>query len=143
MLVITQSGKIKHVLRIAQPLGRSSVIGKANDFIGVGNVHVVAVEGNPKREVQMIGKYFARLAGTGPFVFTQNNHLSGGGVGHKNISVRGYSQPSGLYETSGKDGDLESGRNFRLKVWRCGGHDGLIVNAQQSCENSRPPAADV
>ena len=49
MLVISQAGKVNDVLGITQPPRRLWVIAKAQDFIRVGNVYIIIVEGNPKR----------------------------------------------------------------------------------------------
>ena len=51
---------------------------KAQDFISVGYVNIIVMESDSKRQVQMIGKSFARLGNGLVRCRVQYNHFSGG-----------------------------------------------------------------
>lgn len=61
MLVIAEARKDKEVLSVSQTLRRSRIIAKPKDFVRIGDVNIVPVEGNAERQVQVIGKDYTRF----------------------------------------------------------------------------------
>ena len=51
MLVIASARQIQNGFGVAQPIGALEIVSKANNLIGVGNVNVLAVEGDSKGQI--------------------------------------------------------------------------------------------
>ncbi len=78
MLKIAPSRKLHNGFRVAEPPGGDRIKVKAKDFISVGYVNIIVMKSDSKRQVQMIGKGFARH-GNGLFrCRVQYNDFSGG-----------------------------------------------------------------
>jgi len=66
MLVISHPWQVDNALPVSQALRRLRVVAKAQDFVCVGDVDLIVVEGNPKRQVHAIGKHIAPLGPSPP-----------------------------------------------------------------------------
>ena len=76
MLVVTHPGKIEDVLGFAQPLRTFGIVAKAQDLICVRDVNVVIVKGNSEWQIQVVGKYLARLSYTLLGTVVQHDYLA-------------------------------------------------------------------
>ena len=130
MLVITHSRQIEDVLRFAQPFGGFWIIAKAHDLVRISDVNKIVVERNSERQVQMIRKEVARIGVSFRVRIVKHDHLSICGVRDENVAIGSDGQPSGLNETTSKNGDFKSGRNLRLKIWRPRNNYWLIVDTE-------------
>lgn len=82
---------------------------KSHHFVGIADVNVVVVKGNPKGPLQSLCKSFCLRGNASMLWIAQNVDLSCPCIGKKNVTIGRHRQKSRNLEILGEYADMETG----------------------------------